>query len=212
MQRRLTTARTQRKTRANLFERMATDDNPCQPASVLIARRIEPIASRSGICWAGFGNRPARGREPASERCAHLLLVASLSTGAFSRVLGGPVFSLQRAASYSARRACGMDRRTWSAGFTQHSSSKTEVTCVARPVANVPCDILLASACRLLVHGLPPLPGERAVFSVPRRRATPRPATQTGLRCDTFFKACVGVSDRPRKTSPADSAAEKDQH
>jgi hypothetical protein len=28
MQRRLTTARTQRKTRANLFERMATDDNP----------------------------------------------------------------------------------------------------------------------------------------------------------------------------------------
>ena len=90
--------------------------------------------------------------------------------------------------------------------------SKTEVSCVARPVANVPCDILLASACRLLVHGLPPLPGERAVFSVPRRRATPRPATQTGLRCDTFFKACVGVSDRPRKTSPADSAAEKDHH
>ena len=57
--------------------------------------------------------------------------------------------------------------------------SKTEARYVAKPVLDGLSEAPLFPACRLLVHGLQPGPGERAVLlSVPGRRATPGPFWQ----------------------------------
>jgi hypothetical protein len=68
--------------------------------------------------------------------------------------------------------------RDWGHGARRKggSVSKTEISRVAKPVPDGLCEVPQLPACRPLVHGLPPVPGARAVLlSVPGRRATRGP-------------------------------------